>query len=432
MTMKVYVLGAYGLIGSACVDQLLRNGFTVVGVGRSRRNAHKCNRKITWHFSDISKTSVNEWAELLSDADVIVNAAGALQDGARDNLDAIHVTLIENITRAIEGRDVTFIQISAAGVNENAPTEFMRSKARGDNVLRNSPLSWQIFRPTLVISRDAYGGTAILRAAAAFPFVNLQIFPKTQVQTVSIDDVANAVCSAAKGLLPPCTVTDLTEENSQSFDELKRKIRLWLGLPSWRYTLPIPNFAVWLLGLLADCAGALGWRSPLRTNALKSLENGIAGDAKTWQYHKHLSCRPLEETLSSMPATIQERWFAKLYLMLPLCIVSLSLFWLLSGIIGLYAISDAQQVLSERGMPPSLSTFLVVVGAFADIALGTLVLFRRLGRLACLGMIALSAAYLVSSLFTAPDLWLDPLGPMVKVVPSIVLVIVTLGILDER
>ncbi|MBA8853568.1 hypothetical protein FHW20_004551 [Ochrobactrum intermedium] len=36
-------------------------------------------------------------------------------------------------------------------------------------------------------------------------------------------------------------------------------------------------------------------------------------------------------------------------------------------------------------------------------------------------MIVLSACYLFGGLAVAPDLWLDPLGPMVKVVPSIVL-----------
>ena len=119
-------------------------------------------------------------------------------------------------------------------------------------------------------------------------------------------------------------------------------------------------------------------------------------------------------------------------MMLPLSICILSLFWLASGAIGFYALSDARQILSDRGMPTEAATFLVVMGSIADIVLGTGILVRRFSKYACFGMIALSAGYLISSLATAPDLWLDPLGPLVKVVPSIILTLFTLSILDER
>lgn len=47
-------------------------------------------------------------------------------------------------------------------------------------------------------------------------------------------------------------------------------------------------------------------------------------------------------------------------------------------------------------------------------------------------MVALSLAYLASATVLAPGLWVDPLGPLVKVLPSIVLTLVALAILDER
>ncbi|OKH87732.1 SDR family oxidoreductase [Thalassospira sp. TSL5-1] len=432
MKKKVYVLGAYGLIGSACVRHLLHAGFDVTGVGRSLGKGLQSNNRINWCIADIARASVSDWSEMLKEADIVVNAAGALQDGGRDNLEAIHVTLIENITRALEGRDVQFIQISAAGATEQASTSFMQSKARGDRILINSHLNWQIFRPSLVISRDAYGGTALLRAAAAFPLINFQIFPDTPIQTVSIDDVTYAVVKAANGVIPAGTIADLTEEDSHRFDELKAAFRQWLGLPAWTINVKIPDAITRLLGKCADLAGLLGWRAPLRTNALKSLQDGIIADADSWQKTGNPPCRSLEDTLSAMPATVQERWFARLYMMLPLAIGILSLFWIASGAIGLYALNDAGHILVDRGMSSEAGTFLVIIGAVADIALGTAVLARRFSKYACLGMIAVSAGYLISSLATAPDLWLDPLGPLVKVVPSIILTLFTLSILDDR
>ena len=47
-------------------------------------------------------------------------------------------------------------------------------------------------------------------------------------------------------------------------------------------------------------------------------------------------------------------------------------------------------------------------------------------------MIALSLAYLVGGTFAAPDLWLDPLGPFVKVLPGIGLALFVLGLMEDR
>jgi hypothetical protein len=48
------------------------------------------------------------------------------------------------------------------------------------------------------------------------------------------------------------------------------------------------------------------------------------------------------------------------------------------------------------------------------------------------GMIAVSLAYLGGGTLIEPALWLDPLGPLVKVLPSIMLTLAALAMLEER
>ncbi|WP_417811428.1 SDR family oxidoreductase [Thalassospira alkalitolerans] len=428
----VYVLGAYGLIGSACVKALINARFDVVGVGRSKTKGYQSNQAIDWCEIDIATATVDDWQALLSDADIIVNAAGALQNGTRDNLNAIHEIAIARIFDAIGTSGKTFIQISAAGADANASTDFMRSKARGDQIVMESELNWYVFRPTLVISRDAYGGTALLRAAAAFPWVNLRILPKSKVQIVAIEDVARAVTRASMGLIKSNFVADITADEKYDFDTLKTEIRKWLGLPKWKYSIEIPGFLLKTIGMFADILGWLGWRSPFRSNALTALHDGIAGNSTNWISHGGTPCRSLEQTLSAMPATIQERWFARLYLLRPLGIATLALFWIASGAIGLYSHHDAENILVSRGLNLMISQIFVIGGAIADIALGVLALVRKTCKNACLGMIGLSLVYLIGSLITAPDLWLDPMGPMIKVFPGIALSMLTIATLSDR
>ncbi len=70
--------------------------------------------------------------------------------------------------------------------------------------------------------------------------------------------------------------------------------------------------------------------------------------------------------------------------------------------------------------------------SIADIVLGMAVLWRSHARKAMLGILGLSLAYLVGATVIEPSLWLDPLGPLVKIFPSFMLTLSGLAILEER
>ena len=105
---------------------------------------------------------------------------------------------------------------------------------------------------------------------------------------------------------------------------------------------------------------------------------------------------------------------------------------MLSGAIALFRFSSSSQHLVEAGAPPALAATLTLVTSLADIALGVGVLFRALAALAIKGVIGFSLAYLAAATLLIPSLWADPLGPLVKVLPSMALALVGLAILDER
>ena len=433
---KAVVLGAYGLIGSACLRALREAGFITTGVGRSETAARRVDpagvRAGDWVFLDLATASAARWREVFAGADVVVNAAGALQDGARDDLRAIHETAVGEMLKALEGAPTRFIQISAAGVSEFAPTEFLRSKARGDRLIMASGATWIVLRPTLVLGAQAYGGTALLRAAAAVPLVHAQVLPEARIQTLWVEDLAQAAVQAARGEIPSGTLAELTEPDSRSLAETTRILRRWLGLPDWRREIPLPRPLLGLLSRGADLLGWLGWRSPLRRNALLSLEAGVTGSPEAWEKAGGAPCRSLEATLARMPATLQELWFARLYGLFPVIIGVLAGFWILSGLIGLWRFEAAREVLTAQGIGEAWANLAVGAGSFVDLALGLAILRRPWARAACFGMIAVSLGYLLGATLFAPGLWADPLGPLVKVVPSMVLALVAAALLEER
>ncbi|WP_457153592.1 SDR family oxidoreductase [Mesorhizobium sp. P5_C1] len=431
--MKVLVLGGYGLIGEAVVGRLLRDGHHVAGLGRNVVDAERRWPAVRWIAADMSRLLAAEhWLPVVTGMDAIVNAAGALQDGPRDRLDAIHRHSVVALVAACEQAGVhRIVQISAIGADLSSSDAFFNSKAQGDRAVASSALEWTILRPGLVIAPAAYGGTALLRALAAFPAFIPAVMSRQPIQTVAVTDVAEAVSRAVAGSLPPRTAVDLVEAQARPLADVLLAFRAWLGLPQAK-VVPVPAIVGRLAAVTADGLGLLGWRSPLRSAALAALARGVTGNAGPWNQICGHPLQPLEATLAAMPAHVQERWFARLWLAKPVIFGCLALFWLASGIIGLIRQDEAASILVSRGVSAKLADMSVLAGSAADILAGAAVLVRPFARPALLAMIAITLFYLAASTLLVPGLWLAPLGPLVKTIPMLCLVLVALAVLDER
>ena len=128
---------------------------------------------------------------------------------------------------------------------------------------------------------------------------------------------------------------------------------------------------------------------------------------------------------------MQERWFARLYFAKPLTLAVLALYWIATGLIALGpGWEDAVGLIQEAGFAAAAP--LAAAGAIADIAIGVAIAIRRTAGPALWAALALSIAYVALGTLLLPGLWADPLGPLLKIVPIVVLNLVALAILDDR
>ena len=431
--MRVLVLGGYGLIGLEVCRELMRQGFAVTGLARSETRGAKLLPGARWIGDDIARlTSPEDWAPYLSGFDAVVNASGALQSGARDRLGAVQRDAICALIAASEQAGIAdFIQISAPGAEPEADTEFMATKGAADQALRASSLRWVILKPGLVLSSAATGGTGLLRMLAAFPLVQPLVLGAAPVQCVDAGDVAAA---AVRCLTDPELAGrdyDLVEPRSHTLQELILAFRGWLGFADPQLVIALPESLGRALARLADLAGWLGWRSPLRTTALKVMGGGVAGDPEPWRRATGLELKGLPEILARLPSTLQERLYARMKLVFPLLLIGLALFWLLSGLIGFWRYETAAGLISAQlGRPLALAA--VMTGSLIDVLIGAGLLVQSLCRPAALAAMAVSLIYLAAGSFITPDLWADPLGPLMKVIPGIGLALVVAVMAEER
>lgn len=432
-TKTILVIGAYGLIGSGIAQRLEKDGHIVIGLGRDIITGKQVLPSIKWRCADLrSLTQPESWLPFIEAVDAVVNCSGALQDGYNDDLELIHNHAIAALAKSCSDANIHIIQISAAGVSLDATTQFFSSKARGDAAIQSAGAQYHIFRPGLVLAPHSYGSTALLRMLAAFPVVQPIAVPEAQIQTISLDDVALAVSAAVEGKIPTGFIGDLVEEETHSLRDVIALIRGWLGYRPARFEICAPAPLTWLVAKVADGLALLGWRSPLRTTAFTVLTDGVTGLPTDLSEFNLPAAKSLSQTLANMPARVEDRLFARIALLTPIMVATLAGFWLLSGVISLFRTSDAALVLEQAGWPHWLAIASVLFWAVIDIGIAAAFIYRPYVKRACWAAVAVSLFYLAASSIFVPQLWLDLLGPLVKVIPSIVLAILTRIALENR
>ena len=429
--MRVLVTGAYGLIGSAILARLHRDGHELIAAGRSLDEARRRFPYAQWIAADFARlTAAAAWRPLLADVDAVVNCVGVLQDGGRDDMQAVQVAGTCALFDACAPAGVRrVIHVSAVGASAQGPTAFSRTKAQADAHLATLDLDWVILRPGLVLGPAAFGGSAMLRGLAGLPWVTPAVAGK--VQAVSVDDVADTVALCLRGDAPPRVTWELVHPQLHDFGDVVAAFRQWHGFPP-RPRLDL-SVAQGVVAMLAAWAGHLGWRSPARATALAQLSAGVVGDPTAWTSATGIKPKSLDAILAERPAGVQDRWFARLYWLKPVAIVALAVFWIATGIIALGPGRAAGMAyLTKAGLGAGAAEFALVAGSLFDIAVGLAVLVRRFTRRALQLMLIVSAGYLLVGTILAPEVWSDPLGPYTKIIPVLLATAFTLAILDER
>src|SRR3954447_17741547 len=101
--MRVLVIGATGLIGSAVVAQLLDRGYEVRALARRTARAQRSQPGAVWVSLDIAgATRSEDWCSCLDGIDAVVNCAGVLQDSPSDSTRGVHADGIAALFAACE------------------------------------------------------------------------------------------------------------------------------------------------------------------------------------------------------------------------------------------------------------------------------------------------------------------------------------------
>ena len=435
---NIMLFGASGLIGRFVTDDLRARGFRVTGIARSLSAAQRMSSLDLER--PILSLDVPALARLLDEqaVDVVVNCLGVLQDGPGSDTSAVHRDFVARLLQALaeSGRAIRLVQISIPGAREEDHTAFATTKREAERLIVASGIPHAILRPGFVVARSAYGGSAMLRALAASPFDLPEKEMATRFQPVAVEDISATIAWLAARDIDDSSVKavswDLMQAEPITMAGVVKQFRQALGTAGWPH-LAMPSLLLDLGARAGDLAGLLGWMPPMRSTAIAELRRGVAGDPAAWMEVTGIVPKTLAETIGRHPATIQDILFARLFLAKALIIASLVAFWLVSGFIALFvSYRAAAGILSARGFPAALVDPVTIGTSLMDMSIGVLIAFRRTCAIGLVAGITASLGYMVGAAILTPDLWIEPLGALVKTGPAIVLMLVALLMLDNR
>jgi uncharacterized protein YbjT (DUF2867 family) len=380
---KILVLGASGLIGRFVTDDLRMRGFDVTGAARRYSPSQKANA----HDLEMPVMSMDSasLARLIGDhdTDVVVNCLGVLQDGPGSDTSAVHRDFAARLLQAIRdsGRAVRLVQISIPGTADADRTAFSATKREAERLIAASGIAYAILRPGFVIAPSAYGGSAMLRALAAFPMDLPAKAAATPFQPVDVEDVASTIAwlagDDANDKTADAVVWDLMQPQPVTLGGVIEHFRVSFGTADIR-RVTLPAFLLDLGARLGDLTSWLGWMPPMRTTAIAELRRGVTGDPSAWMLATGIVPKTLAQSVGQRSATIQEIWFARLFLIKALVIGSLVMFWIASGFIALVISYDAAAaILISHAFPPALVAPVTIWTSLMDMTIGVLIAFRR-------------------------------------------------------
>jgi uncharacterized protein YbjT (DUF2867 family) len=328
------------------------------------------------------------------------------------------------------------IHISIPGAANEDRTAFSATKREAERLIAASGITYAILRPGFVVAPAAYGGSALVRALAALPIDLPADEAATPFQPVAVEDVAATVAWLASREINDEAVKalawDLMQPQKISLSGVIDHIRFALGTAAMR-RVRLPSFMIDLGARLGDLVNRLGWTPPMRTTAIVELRRGVTGDPHPWMAATGIVPQTIAQMIGQRPATIQDKWFARLFLVKALVIASLVAFWVVSGLIALLvSYHAAAAILSSHGFPAPLVAPITIGTSLMDIGIGVLIAFRRTSAIGLVAGIVASLGYMAGAAILTPDLWIEPLGALVKTGPAIVLMLVALLTLDNR
>lgn len=272
---KVLILGGTGFLGYHVIRAFSEDGFEL-GV---MLHKHKDDLAIPYDgykkfTGDIASPASMEKVINEFRPDVIIHLVGLVREKRPNHTyENVHIKGTQNIVDAVKKAgipDEKIIYVSALGADLKGDTEYYRTKAQAEEIIKNSGLTYTIFRPAIMFGwRGQFTGRIrfYARMLPFFPLIGKNSF---RLEPVAAETVADIIIQAAGGAGDSKTY-DVVGPEFLTAREVTERLREKMN--SVKPILRIPVF----VARIATVLGSLGLPTPITKPELTMLLSGDEG-----------------------------------------------------------------------------------------------------------------------------------------------------------
>ncbi len=198
----VTVFGGSGFLGRQVVRQLARRDYRVrVAVRRPDLVGHL---QPLGRVGQIMPVQANlrfpdSVAAAMRGAQIAINLVGILAPSGRQRFDAVHVRGAGAVAEAAAAVGAQLIHVSAIGADAASESAYARTKAEGEQAVRDALPDAVVVRPSVMFGPDDQFTNRFATLARMSPFLPLVGGGATRMQPVFVGDVAQAIAAAVEG-----------------------------------------------------------------------------------------------------------------------------------------------------------------------------------------------------------------------------------------
>jgi len=199
-THQIAVLGGSGFIGRYVVKRLAGRGEVLTVGGRHASEAKFLRLKGEVGQVGLVNIAIDDEGvlpEFLAGKDALINCVGILKERGRQKFDLVHHSAPARLARlAREAGVERLIHISAIGADPRSSSAYARSKAAGEQAVKDAFPTATILRPAIVFGPEDDFFNRFAAMAVTMPVLPLIGGGETRFQPVYVGDVADAVVRA--------------------------------------------------------------------------------------------------------------------------------------------------------------------------------------------------------------------------------------------
>lgn len=195
---KVCILGGSGFVGRSVCAELARRGVSVRVMARRRERARHLLVFPRLELVEGSCHFAPDLAGAFTDCDAVINLVGILHPSGDTTFERVHAELPALVARVCRERGVPrLVHMSSLGAAREAPSEYLRTKAKGEDAAHASAgVSTTSFRPSVIFGPGDGLFNRFAGLLRMIPLVLPLAKADARLQPVYVADVAAAMCAA--------------------------------------------------------------------------------------------------------------------------------------------------------------------------------------------------------------------------------------------